>query len=179
MSAASINEGGKPMKRISNVLNLGWRRRSLAAMCIFFAAGALGDAGNPILGTIRGTIVSTPMPGYRDAVTVYVRGQWNWLSHTSDCNFDRAATGVGIIWNDPNGPGASPAVNEVQRVALAGTVTGGTFTLKFNNQTTAAIAYNADAATMDQRLEALSTIGTGNVSVSKPSSTQWDVPLVG
>ena len=31
-------------------------------------------------------------------VTVYVRGQWTWLSHKSDCNFDRAATGVGIIW---------------------------------------------------------------------------------
>jgi hypothetical protein len=176
------------MKRVLNMTNSSfrWRRRAIAAAalalvasCVLFVTSAMGDAGNPILGTIKGKIVSTPMPGYPDAVTVYVRGQWNWLSHNSDCNFDRAAAGVGIIWNDPNGPNTSPAVNEVQRVALQGTVTGGTFTLKFNNQTTAAIAYNADAATMDQRLEALSTIGSGNVSVSKPSSTQWDVTFVG
>src|SRR5262249_61763074 len=35
------------------------------------------------------------------------------------------------------------------------------------------------AATMDQRLEARPTIGTGNVSVSKPTATQWDVTFVG
>jgi hypothetical protein len=63
---------------------------------------AAADAGNPILGTIIGTVVADPSGG---GVTVYVRGQWNWLSHNSDCNFDRAATGVGIIWNDPNSPG--------------------------------------------------------------------------
>ena len=38
-------------------------------------------------------------------VTVYVRGQWNWYSHNSDCNTDRAGAGVGIIWNDPTEPG--------------------------------------------------------------------------
>jgi hypothetical protein len=37
--------------------------------------------------------------------TVYVKGEWNWLSHNSDCNFDRAAAGVAMIWNDPNEPG--------------------------------------------------------------------------
>lgn len=63
---------------------------------------AHADAGNPILGTIRGSIVPDASG---TGVTVYVRGQWNWLSHNSDCNFDRAATGVGIVWNDPKSPG--------------------------------------------------------------------------
>jgi len=62
---------------------------------------ASADAGNPILGTIHGSL----QPNADGTVTVFVRGEWNWLSHNSDCNFDRAATGVGMIWNDPTEPG--------------------------------------------------------------------------
>jgi len=74
---------------------------ALAAGLTFLVAGALADAGNPILGTIKGTAVNNG----NGTVTIYVRGQWNWLSHNNDCNFDRAATGVGIIWGDPTEPG--------------------------------------------------------------------------
>jgi hypothetical protein len=100
------------MKRVSNLFNPGSGRRGLAvtalalvAMCAFYAPSALGDAGNPILGTIRGSIVPDNPSDPSGGVTVYVRGQWNWLSHNSDCNFDRAATGEGLIWTDPNSPG--------------------------------------------------------------------------
>ena len=62
---------------------------------------ASADAGNPILGTIHGSL----QPNADGTVTVFVRGEWNWLSHNSDCNFDRAATGVGMIWNDPTESG--------------------------------------------------------------------------
>jgi hypothetical protein len=75
---------------------------AFAAMCALDTAAALGDAGSPVVGTIRGTIVPDTSGS---GVTVYVRGQWNWFSHTSDCNFDRAGTGVGLIWNDPNSAG--------------------------------------------------------------------------
>src|SRR3954469_19846977 len=71
-------------------------------MCALYATAALGDAATPVVGQIRGTIV--PDAG-GDGVTVYVRGQWNWLSHNSDCNFDRAGIGVGVIWNDPSSAG--------------------------------------------------------------------------
>ncbi|MFL5796550.1 MAG: hypothetical protein ACJ77A_01285, partial [Actinomycetota bacterium] len=47
---------------------------------------ANADAGNPILGSIHGTIRDNP----NGTATVFVRGQWNWLTHTTDCNFDRA-----------------------------------------------------------------------------------------
>ena len=97
------------MKRLGPTLNpLRYRRSltavvlALAAGCALYAASALGDASNPILGTIKGSIVPDPSG---TGVTVYVRGQWNWLSHNSDCNFDRAGAGVGIIWNDPKSPG--------------------------------------------------------------------------
>lgn len=52
-------------------------------------------------------------------------------------------------------------VNELQDVAVS--ATSGTFTLTYAGQTTAAIAWNADAATQQARLEALSNIGVGDV----------------
>lgn len=58
---------------------------------------------------------------------------------------------------------STAAASEVQSLAITGTPTGGTFTLTFDGQTTSAIAYNASAATVQTALEALSTIGTGNV----------------
>lgn len=60
-------------------------------------------------------------------------------------------------------PGTGTAVNEVQNLVDTG-ATAGTFKLGFGDQVTpTAIAYNASAATIQAALEALSTIGTGNV----------------
>jgi hypothetical protein len=66
----------------------------------------------------------------------------------------------------------TPSYNGVWTVN-SGTSTGGTFTLTFNGQTTATIAYNANAATVQSALEALSTIGSGNVLVS--GSDPWTI----
>lgn len=56
--------------------------------------------------------------------------------------------------------------NEVQTVTITGAPTGGTFTLTFGAATTAAIAYNAAASAVQSALEALSTVGAGNVTAS-------------
>lgn len=53
--------------------------------------------------------------------------------------------------------------DEVQTITVTGTPTGGTFTLTFSGQTTAAIAYNASASAVQSALEALSNIATGDV----------------
>jgi hypothetical protein len=55
-------------------------------------------------------------------------------------------------------------VSEVQTVTITGGPTGGTFTLTLSGETTAAIAYNATAADVRTALEALSNVGTGNVT---------------
>lgn len=55
--------------------------------------------------------------------------------------------------------------NEIQRITVQ--AVGGTFTVTFGGQTTTAIAYNATAATIKTALEALSSIGTGNVNVTQ------------
>jgi uncharacterized repeat protein (TIGR01451 family) len=74
---------------------------ALGGAAMFSVPGAFADAGNPITGSIKASAIDNG----NGTITVYVRGQWNWLSHNSDCNFDRAGTGVGIIWNDPTEPG--------------------------------------------------------------------------
>lgn len=56
--------------------------------------------------------------------------------------------------------------NEVQTATITGGPTGGTFTLTFSGQTTAAIAYNATAAAVQTALEALSNINPGDVTVT-------------
>lgn len=61
---------------------------------------------------------------------------------------------------------AGSATNEVQEVAISGTPTGGTFTLTFHGQTTAAIAYDAAASAVQSALEALSNVSSGDVSCS-------------
>lgn len=55
---------------------------------------------------------------------------------------------------------------EVQTVTVTGTPTGGTFTLAFRGQTTAGVAYNANAAAVQSALQAITTIGAGGATVS-------------
>src|SRR3954466_7372758 len=55
--------------------------------------------------------------------------------------------------------------NEVQSITLA-LATAGTFTLTFGGQTTTGIAFGAAASAVQIALEALSSIGAGNVTVS-------------
>lgn len=70
------------------------------------------------------------------------------------------------------------AVNEVQRVAIQGNATGGTFTLTYAGQTTSAIAWNASTSTVATALIALSNIGPSDVSVTG-SPGAWIVEFVG
>jgi len=70
-------------------------------------------------------------------------------------------------------PGAG--TSEVQTLTFGGTPTGGTFALKFEGLTTAAITWvNVNAtlvANIDAALEALPSIGTGNVTTAVGTMT--------
>ena len=127
--------------RRRSVLTRG-RRTTIAVGLALISALAIGvgtalaDAGNPINGTIN---VASAKDNGDGTITVSVRGQWNWQSHGSDCNFDRAATGAAMAWGDLNGPGTTRGINEVQTFTITGNPTGGTYKLKFNGTSTAAI----------------------------------------
>ena len=64
----------------------------------------------------------------------------------------------------------SGVLSEIQTVALSN-ATGGTFRIAFGGQVTSPLAYNASQSTVDSALEALSTVGSGNVTVSLAGST--------
>ena len=68
--------------------------------------------------------------------------------------------------------------NEIQSISLPAATSGGTFTLSFSGQTTSAIDFDADAATVQTALEALSNLASGDVSVSG-SAGEWSVEFTG
>lgn len=87
--------------------------------------------------------------------------------------FDGPALGANLLYFDKLG------TNEVQTITISGGVTGGTFTLTFGGQTTAAIAYNASALTVQGALENLSSIGEGNVTVTGAAGGPWTLTFQG
>lgn len=78
----------------------------------------------------------------------------------------------------PSDTTAAAGTDEVQTVTISGSPTGGTFTLTFGGQTTTALAYNATAGDVRRALEALSTIGEGNVTVSGNAGGPYIVTFV-
>lgn len=71
------------------------------------------------------------------------------------------------------------AVREVQTATVTGGPTGGTFTLTYDGQTTAPIAYNADAAAVEAALVALSNISPGDVTVTGNAGGPYTVTFGG
>lgn len=76
-------------------------------------------------------------------------------------------------------PAATGGVNDVQTVTVGGSPTGGTYTLTFGGQTTGAIAYNAAASAVQTAFLALSSVGTGNATVTGSAGGPYTVTFVG
>jgi hypothetical protein len=70
-------------------------------------------------------------------------------------------------------------LNERQLVTLGASPAGGTFTLTYAGSTTTGVAWNATAGTLQAALEALASIGSGNVSVTLIATSQWRVEFIG
>lgn len=81
--------------------------------------------------------------------------------------------GLGTPLTNPGAPVAG--TDEVQTLTIGGTPTGGTFRLALGGATTAAIPWTGVNATLlaavDAALEALPTIGTGNVATTAGTVT--------
>src|SRR5579864_2749010 len=74
-------------------------RRTLvlaAVLCLTAAATAAADAPDPIPSATQGTVVQNSDGTF----TLTVHGQWQWTTHHSDCNKDRAGVGYAVAWND-------------------------------------------------------------------------------
>ncbi len=88
----------------------------------------------------------------------------SWDLTLSDEAAECKGDGFGYAINDSAGAISATLTDEVQQLAISGSPTGGTFTLTYAAQTTAAIPYNASAADVQAALEALSNIAVGDVS---------------
>ena len=104
--------------------------------------------------TFAGTMVGSNQPAITGSAA-------SLTGSRVDCSITQAAVAV---------------ANEKQQVAIDGTASGGTFTLTFNAETTASIAYNASAATVQTALEGLATPVPGDVTVTGSAggpACQW------
>lgn len=84
-------------------------------------------------------------------------------------------TGGGSVDVETTTPGAASS-NEVQYLLvqeLPSQTISGTYTLTFDGETTSSLAYDASAATIQSALEALGTIGSGNISVTGGQGVPW------
>lgn len=138
------------------------------------AEGALEYAGflNPEAGVLRTRVGSSVSLGSGYDITgpagVAPAAGFVWAFMTGYTTVWRS-TDAQIPQPDPvrsSFPRTAP-VNEVQNISVAtGTPTAGTFTLAFDGQTTAPIAFNATAAQVQAALEALTNINPGDVVAS-------------
>jgi len=71
-----------------------------------------------------------------------------------------------LTWLNTNE--GTAAVSEVQTATLDNDPDGGTFTLTYGGETTAALAWDATANDIETALEALSTVNSGDITVSAP-----------
>lgn len=111
-------------------------------------------ANAPITGIKQGAIYGVDLSGMSAGAKVYLSATPGGLSDTD------------------------PGADEVQTVTLNGSPTGGTFTLTYNAVTSGNIAYNASAATVQAALEAMSSIGPGNVNVTGSAGGPYTITFI-
>lgn len=99
------------------------------------------------------------------------KGNYGWIQ--TEGVVINAGSAAGVAAGEPvavstasNGQFTAPGTNEVQTITPGGTITGGTWNITFNGYTTSNLAYNATAAQVQAALEALPSIGTGNILVT-------------
>lgn len=107
-----------------------------------------------------------------------------WISSASgkgygalDSGPDHAVGDVYDFIHNETAEAISEDNNEVQVVVVD--ATGGTYTLTYSGQTTAAIAFDATAGAVQSALEALSNIGVGDVAVVLSSTGVYQVTFQG
>lgn len=130
------------------------------AMAAFAPGDVIVAKTGPSGGFYTFTVTFTGSKGYQDIALMETNGS-------------NDVTGFSSVTE-----GSSTTANEVQTVKINNAPTGGTFTLTFNAQTTSAQAFNESAANLQADLEALSTIGAGNISVARSGSGTLASPYI-
>lgn len=142
------------------------------------------DGGTPASATMTGSPYQTDGVnssfnlgnGNADGITSI--DEWGWWNEvlSDDAILDLYNAGAGVTAPFD----AGEPLNEVQQLATTGTPTQGTFTLTYDGQTTSALDFDSSAAEVDAALEALSNIGSGDVTCTGgPLPTPIDIEFTG
>lgn len=110
-------------------------------------------------------------PGFKSGLSLLLQADANGMTGLSDL---RAQQLLYVRWE-----AIGALIDNLQVLTIAGGPTGGTFTLTYKGQTTAAIAYNATAAAVASALQLLSGIGANGCTVSGSSGGPWTVAFTG
>ena len=128
-----------------------------------------GDTAASIVTGLAAALANTTISEFSEMLGTANGSTLTLVASVAGVPFEITATSSGNMTVVETTVG-SGAVNEVWSVSLIGTYTGGTFTLTVNvgggNVTTANIAYNATAATVQAALVALAGVGAGQVLVA-------------
>lgn len=113
------------------------------------------------------------------AVSTIGYGKFHFIYRTSTTEFDQNNDIDGL--NNPTykivpttaADGTPDEGAAIQHIYTDGTASAGTFTITYDGQTTAAIAYNASWATIKTALETLSTVAADDIVVTGESGTDF------
>lgn len=94
-------------------------------------------------------------------------------------DWDNLATPGAVVTELTKGQASGPARNEVQRIALSPVPYSGTFAVVCLGDQTTQIPFGDDGSALQAALEALDSVGAGNVSVVQSGPCQWDVTFKG
>ena len=130
------------------------------------AAVAYAETGSVTIngGVLSFTAANVTLP------SVTLDGTDQTTTSTSNAWTAEDSRGTGLGWH-ATVASTDFATDTVQRVS--NDATGGTFTLTYDTQTTAAIAYNASAATVETDIEALSNVTAATVTGTGVAATPW------
>ena len=142
--------------------------RSIPGVCAILAALLTAGLFALPASAITVSTVAISLPGFTLDGTEHIQ-------NTSNGTWRADGEGNPAPWH-VNVTSTDFGIDEVQQVF--NTATAGTFTLTFSGQTTAAIAYNATAGTVETELESLSNINDVAVSGSGTSGDPWVVTFV-
>jgi len=159
-SSTEVNASG-PVLDLTAVDSKG---EALAAMSRLDAwLGLLDEKPDAILGSTQGLALFKAIAAWADQIDKTTDSFGRKIAAYNDIPLvdlgEKAGSSNPVI-------ASYPGANEVQRITITGSPTGGTFTLTFRGQTTAGIAWNATAAAVVTALEALADVDPGDVAGS-------------
>jgi len=140
-----------------------------------------GDTPASVVTAWAAAVGATTIPEFQEVLASATGNTLSLVSVTAGVPFEITATSSANVTVAETTAGHA-GVNEVHQISLVGTYTGGALSVTYNfgagNVTTAPIAYNATAASMQSAIQALTGVGAGNALVTGGGAS-WTVNWTG